>query len=477
MTAALALSPAPGDAPSLADKPQWWLADVERLTREHREARAAALELSGTERYEEAWEIRTALLEGARDELGTFVGRPNPQRALPGGTPEVHRVLRQWDRELYVSSRGARRLLRGDFERTEDWQARVFAECDRRIESKWHQARAAGQRERFRKVAECGTELRGYLVCSHCRQPARTKTGAALVLRDTCDAHLLCARCRARRTRKYQSKILRSRAAALELVHDKRLGPGQVRSDPLRERFLTLTCPHLPLDAGGPELQAALVRDAWSRFINSLRNHWRGHRGLKLCRFVRVLEATTGKDDLGHVHCHVWLLAPFVRVQVIRALWGRALIAAGFPLELWPEQAWKEKADILAELEAARDVPALIWAHHVLSQRTPWPVVDLQAVRGNGAEMVRELVKYLCKDVVSMRGDGDVVFMHPELFAAVYRGLDAGRLLTASLGFWVRYHATCACCGAVDTLRPVEELRPIADARAPPLLALVRPAG
>lgn len=45
---------APISAPATADKPAWWRAAVERLTREHREARAAALRRRALDRATEA---------------------------------------------------------------------------------------------------------------------------------------------------------------------------------------------------------------------------------------------------------------------------------------------------------------------------------------------------------------------------------------------------------------------------------------
>lgn len=463
----------PVNAPprSLAKKPGPWLDRVERATRAHREARSDLLLEAGRERAAEALWVRDALTEGKREELGLWVA---PGRALPGGTPEVLRVIRRWDTELSRSSRGTRRLLRADHESAEHWAERVLAEAERRTESAWHTSRAQGQRERFRRVAECATESRGHLICVHCRELVRGSDGAAIVLRDLCGSHLLCLRCRDQRRKKYRAAFARARKAAVVEVRRRRLGAGQVRRDPLAERFLTLTCPHLSLADGGPEAQARLVRGAFRRFMNALRNHWRAHRGFALTRYVRVLEATSGRDALGHVHIHVWLLSPFVRVQVLRALWGRALLAEGFPRELWPEHAWKLKAELLGELES--DPSARAWAKHVLAQRIAYPRVDIRRVtpRGDGAtvdgaDLASELIKYLTKDIEAATDGSGPVLMHPELFAAVYRGLDGGRMLSAARGFWIRYHAECSCCGAVDSLRPIESARAAPGlARAPP---------
>lgn len=501
----------------LAIKPDYWRARVEALTDAHRTARAKRLLARGRERSAEASFVHEVIIEAERDELGLW---PLAKfRALPGvgamtareprTAPDVTwseprawvlKILCAWDRQIQTASHGTRRLLRADREPTEHWKRRVLGEAERRIESQWHQTRAAGQRDRFRRVEKCATESRGVLVCKHCHEAVRDKDGRPKILRDLCGAHLLCARCRKLRGAKYYAKILRSRLAAVKAVRRARLGPGVALSDPLVERFLTLTCPHLPPDAElviesdftprrllGPEAQAFIVRRALRPFMNALRNHWRkrGALRLSLSRFVRVIEATEGADDNGHVHAHLWMLSPFVRVQVIRALWGRALLRAGFPLEHWPVCAWKEKKTLLAELELAGDHVAFEWAKKTLPARMPWPVVDLKRTyqRGDRLELetpagrvdaLAELVKYLCKDWETGR-DGKKLLMHPALFAAVYRGLDEGRMISASRQFWTRHHTECACCGAIDTLRPVLELTPRPLARGPPLLRLMDP--
>jgi hypothetical protein len=468
-------SPARPRPRSPAEKPDWWLGALQGLTRAHREARALTILEAGRARAAEAELVREAVTEGMRDELGLLTV---PGRALPGGSPEVVAILRRWDSEVASRSTASKRFLRDELEGADEWAARVLAECERRVSSAWHVSRAAGQRQRFERVGKCATETRGVLSCVHCREPQRHANGAPLVLRDLCGAHLLCARCRKHRERKHQQRFARSRAAHLEVARKRGLTRAFGRRDPLTERFLTLTCPHLELQDGGPEAQARIVRDAFRRFMNSLRNHWRGHRGFKLCRYVRVIEATSGRDELGHVHIHAWIFSPFVRVQTVRALWGRALLGAGFPRELWPEHAWKDKAEILDELDACGDRRAFEWAKHTLSKRSAWPRVDLKRVNadgtlGDGSELAKELIKYLCKDVDGWDKDG-AVLMHPATFAAVYRGLDGGRMLTASRGMWVRYHAACQCCGAVDQLRPFELEQAPAVARAPPLAAWQR---
>lgn len=474
-----ALTPPEPRAKALPKKPGWWLAHVERETRAHRQRRAADLDRAAARRAEDALFVYEAIKEGQKDEAGIYPLAPF--RGLPGASPEVLKRIRRWDTEIKNSSSGHKRLLRepGYGEKTDCWIKRVLEVAIHRATSLWHSARAAGQLRRFERVAECGKTDRGVLRCSHCQTLALGRDGNPVVLKNRCNAFLLCHDCRQVRKKKHRRNFERGRHAALERVVARRLNPGVAPRDPIAERFITLTCPHIPRDVGldpgdgitrkGPELQAYVVRKAGRPFLNALRNHFRGHPGFDLVRYVRVLEATQGNDELGHVHTHIWMLSPFVRVHVLRALWGRALIKAGFPLELWPDSAWKEKTDILAELKAAGDNRALSWARHVLSPKCPWPNVDIRRVysgrdgkvdtrqsdgRVTREPLATELIKYLTKDFES--GPDGNILMHPSLFAAVYRGLDAGRMITASLKFWVKHHAECQWCGALDSLRPCE---------------------
>jgi len=479
-------------AKSLRIKPAPWLLTVERETREHRIRRANRISARGVERSDEALFLRDEIRQASNDEIG--FGPLAKFRALPGSTPEVKKILRRWDTQKKQTSRGRHRLLRDEHEPTNSFRDRVFEEADRRGDSKWHRDRSKGQIERFMRVRACGAEERGVLVCVHCKTVTQDKHGNPLVLKKMCGATLLCWDCRQIRIKKNRKRFLHSRLEALQRVRYRRLGPGQVPHDPMVERFLTLTCPHIALEQFitiededgefrklyGPEAQAWLVRNAWRRFMNSLRNRWRGkywkHPGFDLISFVRVLEATTGRDEAGHVHIHCWLLSPFARVQVIRALWGRALIKSGFPLELWPEHAWKDKADLRIELQKANDETALRWLKNC-SKKIPYPRVDYKRVtsRGKGAEvdgidLAMELVKYLTKDFEDPECK---VLMHPSLFSAVYRGLDRGRLITASRKFWVKQHCECQACGAIDSLRPHERPKESPGlARGPPGLPL-----
>lgn len=497
------------------------------MTRAYREGRASRLESERDRRKAEAEVVRDAVLEAARDERGLYQFS-DPRRELPGASPEVKSIIRRWDAELSVRTIGARRLHRSENEPLETWRRRVLIEAERRIESKWHDQRAGGQRTRFQRVAACGTKIRGRVACRAC-------SAAGEWMPDLCNVALLCQRCRELRIRRYRGRV----AQAMQAAHDRAkrfyLAPGQAKRDPVIARFLTLTCPHIPIEHGGPERQAKLCRVAWRGFMNALRNRWRAvakesrpkrwRDVLDASAFVRCLEFTAGEDDLGHVHMHAWILSTFTRAQVLRVLWGRALTRAKdpetkellFPRELWPEQALKSKRELLAELSGeakvyeqfgifvrelgrgnmraavaahaeahraaeggARGRDRLAWRYvrRVCPQSIPYPRVDVRLVneRGDlesGGSVVAELVKYLCKDFEATE-NGQTTLIDPELFAAVYRGLDSGRLLSAARGFWIKLRVLCPCCGAWGALRLVictpEQLAAIEaqKARAPP---------
>lgn len=47
----------------------------------------------------------------------------------------------------------------------------------------------------------------------------------------------------------------------------------------------------------------------------------------------RAFEWTTGKDGLGHPHFHVWMLSPFLDVNIVAAMWTEALREVGVVVE------------------------------------------------------------------------------------------------------------------------------------------------
>src|SRR5690606_28839229 len=85
------------------------------------------------------------------------------------------------------------------------------------------------------------------------------------------------------------------------------------------------------------EQACKVLRAAWSKYWQRLRAWIARRYGKALAarvRVLRVIEATPGSDGTGHIHIHAWWVGPFVRVELLRAMWGRALLSAGFPPEL-----------------------------------------------------------------------------------------------------------------------------------------------
>lgn len=507
-------------------RPDWWEQAVEDLTRDHREHRAAKLHADGRLRAAEVFLVLDRIREGdlARDD--GFADVPPAERITreqihelqrrweikrpaadlgplhpadaPGGEAAQARgegldvILRRWSTEVSSSSRGARDLCREPSEPWWRWRQRVIAECHRRLESTWHADRAHGQLERFKRVKTCGTESRGWIACVTCGHHA-------VELKKTCGNHYLCQGCRDQRKRKYRKRFRLARTAALLAVKAADLHPRFGAEDPIAERFLTLTMPRVPEELGGAQTAVEIIRDAWRKFWNRMRGWWKRHledrfgeeegaRRFAMIRYVRVLEATAGRDNLGHVHIHAWVLAPFMRVHVIRWLWGAALLAAGFPADATNPDHWADKADIMAELAAiprkdggTGDPVALASMRRRARHRLFWPRVDVRRVYPSGKgkvanakgqpagteDLANELIKYLVKD---LGGLGNTLLLPAETWAAIYRGLDGGRSLTCARGFWVSCSSLCPVCNDVHSwtiVGPPEKRSP--PPRGPPL--------
>lgn len=451
---ALALSAPVARAKRIGVRPEWWLTRVEDATRAFRWARADQILDAGEARRREAWAVVEALRDGRIDDWQIYEDKrwkPDPKRWLPGASPEVSQILWRWDSELRQSSRGTVRLVRDLDEPVERWRERVLAECERRIESRWHDERARAEVERFDRARRCGEDYTGQLRCKTCGARQAGRDGVVRDVLATCQAFLICPRCRLARRDRYRRRITLGIIEACAAVRRARAHTGR---DRLSSRFLTVTLPALE---GGAEEQARVVRGAWRRFANSWRNSWRKSGRAELCRYVRVVEATSGTEGQGHVHAHAWVLSPFVRHHRLRAMWGRALIAEGVPRSAIPHRA---KSELLAELLELGDRETYAWAKRTLSREVPWPVLDVRAAKGPAADVAAELAKYLCKDLAA---NGEE--LEPELFAAIFRGLAGGRLATASRGFWIAILCECDTCGDLGTVRLVRTR----DHEAPPL--------
>lgn len=477
-------------AKALDVRPAWWRAAVERETGALREELAQRLDLRGAERRAEALAVIEAFecvtsfdIEASTMPawLVTTIWRWDAERER--SRPRGHRLF-----YTPLSDFAAAGELDRTIHTTRIYRHEVLREAERRLESRWHKHRAEGHRKRFRRTEQCATETVGIIACKRCGN-VPLKNG---IVKNFCDSHLLCVECRRRRKRKYRAKFSNARIAALQNVREKHVGKNQVYRDPVIERFVTLTCPHVPNELGGPEKQAEAVARAWSPFAKAIRDLYRRRvirgvlpaRALKCAHFVRCIEATNGRDERGHVHIHAWSLGPFVRAQVMRFVWGRALKRAEFPMQCWPEYAIADKGEVLGELSTAvkgkPDREATAYLKHVAPQQFPYPRVDVQQVRSDGKleggePLARELIKYLTKDLDGKETDAIPVLMSPTIFASVFRGLLGRRMLTASRGFWCRRIVCCEACDAIGTVRLICTAAHRAPERArgpPPLFAV-----
>jgi hypothetical protein len=107
----------------------------------------------------------------------------------------------------------------------------------------------------------------------------------------------------------------------------------------------------------------------------------------------------------------LWLLAPYLDLDELRAAWRRSLERAGVPSEL------------LKTL-----------------------VLDIKLVSG---DVSRELQKYLTKDIIATGDDGQPVYAPPGLFAELYQMIDGRHLRESSKGFSkLAPISKCGDCGA-----------------------------
>lgn len=504
-----------------ARRPRAWLRDCERLTRDHRNQRAEHLRERARELASEAWAVIEAV-QAARVQEADPLGErqwcelgqlwdavcAGDHSGAPD-TPIVRAVLR-WDGELAArqnqrwrtrwAARPSGALFADVVQAIADdrpagragcdadvprrialergagfghWLDLVQREAQRRLDSRWHGDRARGIETAFDRAESCNTEPRGVVRCA---------CGSSVEVRIECANHWVCQHCRDKRKRKYRRRFLAGRTATLRAIGDARLQRGQTTSY-FAERFMTLTMPRAQDAEHGCEIIRKAWRLFWSRFRAAIVRHYAGSRTKaaqreyrRLIRCVRVIEVAEGADATGHVHLHVWLVSPYIRAEVIRAMWGRALLSAGFPAER-VELTLKENV-----LESVRNCH---WSRRAL-RKFPrmlfYPRIDIRIVRDSVprksrhgetaaalpcADLVNEIIKYLCKDL----GAGGKA-IDPRLWSAIYRGLGTARIITATHGFWVRVApAPCAQCGATHWTLELAP-RPAPRANAPPLLAL-----
>lgn len=348
-------------APRAALRTVEWIAKTGHLTAPHREKRARRLELQGELAQMRAKQKSAALRAGVvqGDEVGL--------------------------------------------------QAAAVADSMAGQAGQWHRARARGQRARVETVKECG-ESSLVIACECC--------GHKLERSQACGVGLLCVCCRGRIAARKRAQF--RDAVACTLADPKvqmLLRRSSGASSRWSQKFVTLTAPHDPAHGEGKRIELLLA--AWPHFVKVI-NAWMRGRPLFERGALEWYRATewTGNDEGGHPHFHVWMLSPYLPLELVRGWWSYALERAGYA-----------------------------------SESVRRPVIDVREVSSRSVRggLPNELIKYMTKDVLP---NGSHVA--PEVFAEVYKAFDGRRMTACSRGFLSqvkRRPSSCGECGAEGARR------------------------
>ncbi len=325
---------------------------------------------------------------GAPSSLDTNdITRPDREKSARGKWlegVEVHTATFREERARSLEAKAARkrRALREE----------GFSESYVADRLRWHTSRARGERERFERVSECGTE-RVLLVCLGC--------GVNHEQRGGCRARLLCVGCRGAIASEKRLAFLAARQVVLADAEKRGLLRPNRRGGRWGEKLLTLTLPHI--EGQSIDARIELAFSVWTRFLRYFNNWLRERDAQHGVHWYRVFEWTIGNDASGHPHFHVWLFAPFIERALIVEWWRDGILALGV------------------------DVSD--------------PVVDIRAAQSQ-AGLAQELIKYLVKDLGAGGG-----YVPADLFAEVYVVLCGHRTTQASRGFLKlgKVDKRCAC--------------------------------
>lgn len=269
-----------------------------------------------------------------------------------------------------------------------------FSDTYAKADATWYTARERGQRERPSRVAACGAETLE-IQCVGCGKVHERRSG--------CRIGLLCVPCRGGIAAAKRAAFRRARLVTIADAERRGLLRANRRGGRWSEKFLTLTAPHSHAHSIADRIKH--VQGAWKRFLRLLNTSWK-EDGVRSAEWFRVFEWTPARDGRGHPHFHLWIFSPFLPRDDVERWWRESL----------NEQAAYEAQEV---------------------------IVHIQEVDANGAE--RELIKYLTKDI-----DAKGEKLAPELYAEVYKALDAQRSTQASKGFMgkaqkERRECECGC--------------------------------
>lgn len=307
--------------------------------------------------------------------------------------------------------------------------------------SQWHESRADGVENVFRRVEECGEQFAAVARCTSaaCRASRATNPEAG-VLRVPlgCSSRFFCDECKTRIAVRFRREFQAARlgvvwAATLQ-GRISRWRPRYGEDARFGERLLTLTAPHV----GTAVERVEWLFKAWPLFLKRWNEYIRAQVGSAectsgekrgdgqltsipvdrdgcpvelvrtLCQEVRVFEWTKGSDGQGHPHFHVWAFGPFMPIGEVREWW---------------RDAWQRASGRVAP-EIMVDVRKVIGDTVEERDADGRPVLDDDG-KPCRANLANELIKYLTKDWGA----------EAEVFAEIYAELFARRARQTSRGF------------------------------------------
>lgn len=336
--------------------------------------------------------------------------------------------------------------------------------------ARWHHGRDNGQKYRFKRLADCGKRM----MIAQCKACDGEKTPVP----EGCGIARLCERCSLLNAKKRRGRFGRARQrisgdlARIGYTRSRKKqhgGPGGLWSD----KMITLSLPHFLLchvDADAPlrdfgkgaAVDATMariyaVRAAWPLFARSLRAWFKRGGTAKVkkrrgCQNVprppiavplkngksapppmhRAFEWTPGKDGLGHPHFHIWLLAPFIPKEALRAMWRTALIEVGVPIA--------HDALVIVQVKNFQDFDGA--AVGELIKNNSRRALEWSRLYKHGPANAFEYADgWTIKDALTNA--------EPSVVASLYMALEGARLTQASSGFFeADAPAECAKCGA-----------------------------
>lgn len=268
---------------------------------------------------------------------------------------------------------------------------------ERQIEqkTKWYRSRAKGSRERFSRVASCGTEYVASATCKDCGCVHEVPVG--------CSSRLLCPTCRGRQNAKRRARFRASRSAVLDQGRKWGLLRRRRKGGRYTEKFLTLTVPAAGLSHMARIAACFVAKSHMARYLRAKCGAFGAYH--------LTFEWTAGTELQGHPHFHAWAFSSFIPKAELEAAWRASLLRAGIP------------ADQLATL-----------------------VVHVREATGN---VDQELIKYLTKDFCKSVEHGQPVYAPPGLYAELYTQIDGRHLCESSKGFSkLAPISRCGDCGA-----------------------------